>query len=186
MRARPLFLGLALLVACSSEPEDDDGGPMDAGIDSNMDATARTDGGPDGPTVEIGTGQDMFEPLTENQVVELSQGAQGGGRMLGYHIWSGVRVKGFNPRQAIVEFSLIDDTDTVQALQERLLSLQPTGEFHDAFGIAPRIMDCCALANKPVRMVVRVEDMDGLTGMDEITVMAGPCIEQNSNQNLCS
>lgn len=184
MHVRSLFFGLALLAACSSEPGEDDAGD-DAGVDPGMDAGGETDGGMTGPIVRIGTGQDMFQPLTENQMVELSQGTQGGGRLEGYHIWSAVRVKGFNPSQALVEFRIIDETGTVQAQQERLLSLQPTGEFHDAFGIAPRIMDCCAVADKPVTMAVQIEDMDGLTGTDEISVMAGPCVERNSGQNLC-
>lgn len=135
-------------------------------------------------TIEIGTGQDMFEPLAEGASVMLTEGPQAAGRLDGYHIWSAVRVRGLDPAGVLVEFVLADESGSEQARQARMLNLQPTGDAFDAYGIAPRIADCCAVASRPVEMVVTVTARNG-SGSDRRRVMAGPCIEGATGRSRC-
>ncbi len=167
------LLMLTLAACTPSEPQ----------VDPTPDASEPDSG--EAPTVEIGTGQDDFVPLTEGELVPLNQGTQGGGRFLGYHIWSAVRAKGFEPKDALLEFVFVDSTGTEQARQSRQLTLLASGDAFIAYGFAPRIQDCCAVSNQAVTMQVRLEDGAGLVGSDERTVMAGPCVEVNSGQLVC-
>src|SRR5688500_10565276 len=92
-----------LLFACNSNTDDDD----DVGDVGSPDALVITDSGtPDSgfDQVEIGTGVEMFETLTMNEVVNIILGPQGGGRMGGYHLWHAVRVRGFNPEGITMNF----------------------------------------------------------------------------------
>jgi hypothetical protein len=182
MSFRRVAAALLLFGAACNGGDDDEGGMPDA--TTGMDASSEADMGT-APVVEIGIGQDEFNAVAEGQTVMLAQGSQGGGRLLGYHIWSAVRVKGLNPSDASVEFVLLDQDGNEQARQPRQISLQPQGEFFAAYGFAPRIQDCCAIANRMATMRVRVEDSDGLSGEDERTVMAGPCIDMNTGANQC-
>src|SRR5262245_4347424 len=77
------------IAACSGNA----GSTTDAGVGpGGMDAHTGTS-----TTVEVGTGEDMFVPLTTDEMVELTRGPQGGGRTMGHHVWSGVRTTGFQP-----------------------------------------------------------------------------------------
>lgn len=182
-------LGLVLLaslgLACGSE------GPAGAVDASAIDGGTTTggDGGvATGPTVQIGTGLDRFESLTEDQVLPLQVGPQGGGRIEGYHIFSAVRVKGYATNNLLATFRILDANRQVQAEQARQFPrLQPDGDAFVAYAVAPRVMDCCVVENQPVYLSVEVEDTNGLTGSDEMRVVAGPICEdpENQGQSLC-
>jgi hypothetical protein len=96
-----------------------------------------------------------------------------------------VRVKGFVPEEALIDVVLVDASGTEQARQQRMLTLQASGDAWVAYGFAPRIEDCCALAEQEVLMQVRVEDSAGKIGTDERRVTAGPCLDRNTNQTQC-
>ena len=53
------------------------------------------------------------------------------------------------------------------AMQERRFRLMPNGGGYVAFGVAPRIDDCCALRDRDILMRVEITDRTGATGSDE-------------------
>jgi hypothetical protein len=165
-----------LLAACSDTTEGQDAAASDSG---------QPDAG-DQAVVEVGTGQDGFVAVPEGGMVDLTQGPQaGGGQFLGYHVFGAVRVRGLDPQQALIELTLVDDTGTEQAREERQVNMQPDGDWFVFYGAAPRIMDCCAVANRSATMRARVEDRNGMIGMDERTVTVGACIDNNTGANHC-
>lgn len=149
--------------------------------------------GPDGGTVpartvEIGTGLDRFEALSEDQLLPLQVGPQGGGRFDGYHIYASVRVRGYASDDLLATFRILSADRQVQAEQARRFPrLQPEGEAFVAYAVAPRLMDCCEVENKTVYLSVEVQDTNGETGMAEQRVVAGPICEdpENRGQSLC-
>ncbi len=183
----PLSLALTagLGLACGADGVSDapDAATADGG------AQVGSDGGTaSGPTVQIGTGLDRFEALTEDQVLPLQVGPQGGGRIEGYHIYSAVRVKGYASDNLLATFQILDANRQIQAEQARQFPrLQPDGDAFVAYAVAPRVMDCCVVENQPVYLRVEVEDTNGLTGSDEMRVVAGPICEdpENRGQSLC-
>lgn len=169
------------LIACGGESAPEDAGRPDGGAVTGADGSA-------GPTVEIGTGLDRFEPIAEGDTLPLEVGPQGGGRYEGYHIYSAVRVQGYSPTNLLATFRILDADGNVQAEQARSFRrLQPDGDAFVAFAVAPRLMDCCEVEGEPVILAVEVEDEDGLTGADERRVMAGELCEdpESPGTSLC-
>jgi len=180
-----LVLFASVGLACGSAGPD---GASDAATIDGGTATGSDGGTASGPTVQIGTGLDRFEALSEDQVLPLQVGPQGGGRIEGYHIYSAVRVKGYATNNLLATFRILDANRQVQAEQARQFPrLQPEGDAFVAYAVAPRVMDCCVVENQPVYLSVEVEDINGLTGSDEMRVVAGPICEdpENRGQSLC-
>jgi len=181
LRAALVALGAWALVGCGSS---------DPGSSSGQDAGTLpgTDGGEVSASVEIGTGIDRFEPITEDQVLPLDVGPQGGGRFEGYHIYSAVKVRGYAHQNLLATFRILDDARDVQAEQSRNFRiLQPDGDAYVAYAVAPRLMDCCVVEDQPIYLSVEVTDSNGLTGSDERRVRAGPLCEdpENPGTSLC-
>ena len=61
-----------------------------------------------GAWIEIGTGIEMFEPLTAGQEVPITQGPQGG-----FHVWGGFAGDGFDPSNAEISYVLVIDDQVV-------------------------------------------------------------------------
>lgn len=171
--------------ACSDpvvpDPEDASTGGQDASIADSGDGGATT------ATIEIGTGQDTFEPLAGGETLPLVAGPQGGGRNGGYHLWFAVRVKNYDPREIELNFDAIDPTNNMSfGSQGRTLDLLPIEDAFGAWGIAVRMDDCCVVTGKEVIMRVTARDRDGLMGMDERRITAAAsCPEPGSGQNIC-
>ena len=147
------------LAACGTSGPGSTDDP-DSGVAAGQDAAT--------PTVEIGTGVDAFESIVEDQVLELRVGPQGGGRFEGYHIFSAVKVDGYDPVNLLATFQILSEDRQVQAEQARQFPrLQPDGEAYVAFAVAPRLMDCCVVEDATIYLRVEVRDQNGLTGSDE-------------------
>lgn len=155
-------------------------GGVDLGVDDA--------GTPPAMTVEVGTGADQFDSVAENQLMPFIQGPQGGGRYEGYHIWGGIKVKGYNPTMATIRliYSRADNGDEV-AYQERVLPLQGVGGgYYLAWGFAPRIHDCCLVLGTELIMRAEIVDQGGQTGFDERHIRTQDmCIDQLSGTSLC-
>jgi hypothetical protein len=172
----------ALLAICACSSEDSVDATIDAG--TTRDASMITDanmtdidsGTVNGPTVEVGTGRDMFEPVTEGQMIAPFLGPQGTGQCMGFHIWGAARTVGLD-RTVMIRYQILDADDrSVRADQMRNNLLEPTGT--DAFviyGLSPPIDDCCAVENQAVIMRIEITDQFGMSGSDEVTIMAGVC-----------
>jgi hypothetical protein len=93
-------LGLALFTcpAC----DDGGGGGGGGGGESAGGAGGESAGGEGGaPWIELGTGTEAFEPLTEGQTVPIIAGPQGG-----YHVWGALQAGGFSPKGVTMHFTL--------------------------------------------------------------------------------
>ena len=164
----------------------------DDGVDPTADgAVAPTDSGaadaaaPPIP-VTVGVGINGFEPLLAGATVELVLGPQGGGRMGGYHIWTGVRVVGFDPVGILVTITVREAANrTERARVVRRLQLQPDGEGFVAFGLNAILDDCCAVVGGPIIIVAAVEDSTGKTGSAEVEVNAGGICPDGNMRNIC-
>ncbi|MBI4816542.1 MAG: hypothetical protein HY791_09790 [Deltaproteobacteria bacterium] len=164
--------------------------PADAG--SNQDATVTSfDGGwsdaGEAKVVEVGTGYERFEELTEDQEIRLTLGPQGGGPIEGYHIWSAVRTSGLEPGGLRVLFTILDaETRSVHARTERLVDLQPTadGRFV-AYGFAPRLHDCCVVRGTSILMHAEVIDSGGMAAWDEKRVRAAAMCSDGQGGDVC-
>lgn len=182
---------LLLPLACSAQRVDSDAGttPVDSGalgVDGGFAPDQGVSVDASGPRCEVGTGVDLFEAVTEDQVVALSLGPQGGGRYSGYHIWSSVRASGVSPQRALVRFKLLmADTRTEIGRQERQFNLEPNGENFVAYGVAPWIDDCCPVRNQPVLMQVELQDQNGLSCTDERRVRAADRCPDPNNNDIC-
>lgn len=180
------------LVGCGSSdggppPSDVGQGAVDAGPgDSGPIDLGFVDGAVPNP-VEVGTGVDGFVPLADGQLIELSQGPQGGGRLMGFHIWGAVRVRGFAAQGTLVRFRYLSLPDRAAiGIQERMVTLQPEGDALIAYGFATRLNDCCAILDQRIVMRVEVEDRNGLAGADEREVTTpGACIDNTTQQDVC-
>ncbi len=190
MRAVGVWATL-LMLSCGSEgtpsPSDagqsaEDVGPSDTGpVDLGF-----VDGAVPNP-VEVGTGVDGFVPLADGELIELSQGPQGGGRLMGFHIWGAVRVRGFAAQGTLVRFRYLSLPDRAAiGIQERMVTLQPDGDALVAYGFATRLNDCCAILEQRIVMRVEVEDRNGVTGADEREVTTpAACIDNTTQQDVC-
>lgn len=181
-----------LLLGCGSGEGDptpadsglgsEDGGSGDAGpIDLGF-----VDGSVPNP-VEVGTGVDGFVPLRDGQLIEVSQGPQGGGRLMGFHIWGAVRVRGFAAQGALVRFRYLAlPSRAAIGIQERMVTLQPEGDTLVAYGFATRLNDCCAILDQRIVMRVEVQDRNGLMGADEREVTTpSACVDNTTQQDVC-
>ncbi|MBI2375479.1 MAG: hypothetical protein HYV07_15900 [Deltaproteobacteria bacterium] len=138
-----------------------------------------------GPSVEVGTGFEAFEPLPE--VIPLSLGPQGGGRIEGYHIWGAVRTKGVEPNGLRVLFMILDaETRSAHARTERLVDLQPVGDGRFvAYGFAPRLHDCCLVRGTSILIHAQVIDSKGGTAWDEKEALAEPVCADSTGADIC-
>lgn len=94
-------------------------GSGDADVDEDADADVEPEtsepceGTASGePRLELGTGLEMYVPLSDGDETVMAEGIQGG-----FHVWGGLRGSGFAPEDAEVEFRLTDaDGASVGAL----------------------------------------------------------------------
>lgn len=188
---RRCLWGLLALAACGADVST----PADAGDQTDSgavpgDAGALDLGFVDGAVpnpVEVGTGADGFMPLATGDTVRFEQGPQGGGRLMGFHIWGAVRAKGFAPQGALVRMRYLSlPNREVIGLQERMVTLQPDGDAFVAYGFATRMVDCCAILSQRIIMRAEIQDRNGQTGADEREVMTeAACIDNTTQTNVC-
>lgn len=185
---RFLFISLAAgLVACSSgsdDTNDDDITPM-------RDAGPIRDAGPVAPAVEIGTGQDSFIELMDGDMVEISAGPQGGGRIGGHHIWFALRMQGLNKDDlTFLRFTLTSTDGSQRAELLRNPAVAPiqadpaTGSLQ-LIALAPIIDDCCLVAEQEAIMTTEVET-SGPNYTDSVRVRVSRCPgPSEGGPNLC-
>jgi hypothetical protein len=119
-----------------------------------------------GPTVELGTGTDHFEPLVEGQKLIFNLGPQGGGRFGGYNIWGGVRATGVMPQGAMLTYTLTSTAGDVLAASMRQTTLIPDGSDFVAYAISVVLNDCCKAAARDLTLRLDFMDAGGVTRSD--------------------
>ncbi len=133
------------------------------------------------PAVEIGTGELDFESLVEGQELAIIEGPQGG-----FHLLSAIRTKGVeggdpqrldNPNNPTITLDVVHDGDSViiispftQGLDEAPQSEAPfTHQMTHRFAILG-IDEDDELVGETVVLSVRVDDVNGVTVQDEVTL----------------
>ncbi len=172
------LLSAAVLCACDGRTHGDDGithpDASEAGSDAGEADAQVSDGGV--MNVEIGTGVEAFEALTEGEMIPIQLGPQGGGQYGGFHVWHAVRVHDLDPTDITLNFRVyLASTNEEIASQERRADLLPSSGGWIAYGIAPPFTDCCLAEDHDIVMTVLVTDSTGKTGSDRRTVHAELC-----------
>lgn len=185
---RRLALSLLLVAGCGTNTDDGDDDvtrDRDAGPDITRDA------GMVAPSVEIGTGQDRFEPLDDGDSVELIAGPQGGGRDGGHHIWSAMRIYGIAKADImLLTFEIADAAGEVRAMVSRTgaapIQTDPATGALQLIAVPPIIDDCCRIAEQQATLRAIVTTMGGTTYTDAVTVSVSTCPGPSEpGPNLC-
>lgn len=166
----------------ASSPASRDAGAADA--DSTDRGTADA-GATSDVTVEVGTGASAFVPVTESDVLMPVRGAQGGDRIMGYHLWGAARVKGLDPSRVTLDVFVEDaDTNERRGRTQRISELEAVDDAYVAYGLALRIDDCCRVENHRLRLRLVATDDHGTSGQDVRIVRGGMCLGP-SDEPIC-
>jgi len=120
---------------------------------------------PEEPRVEVGTGSWRFEPLVDEDSVELIRGSQGG-----WHFWLSVRTQGVEAEDVIltIETQLEDESRPAEEVDVdvRLGRMNDEGE-RTLLGWPAIVADPACLAGHTVRVSITLQLADGSTLSDE-------------------
>lgn len=131
-------------------PVDGDGGPSDGAADGGL---ARP--------VEIGTGAEAFEPLSDGQTLPIIAGPQGG-----FHLWAAARVREpIDPENLSLRFRVLLDGGT-QSDNTWKLSLVQNGDAWEWFALTEVLSNPDAVRGKEVEFRLDVTDTAGRTASD--------------------
>jgi hypothetical protein len=131
----------------------------------------------------VGTGEWAFEPIEDEQEVELVAGSQGG-----YHIWVSMRAMGLDPEGVEMELrtQVVDAPEVPPSLSHLRLDLDPTGEpdVYERLGWPARQPRPGCAVDRRVRISLRLTDETGRVASDERVVIprsaivaAGDCAQ---------
>lgn len=162
-------LAVALAVGCGSADNSPDAGPAQ-------------DAAPSGH-IQVGTGIVRFEPLTMDTATPLVPGPQGGGRYGGHHIWTALRLVDIEPTDLSTYSVRVFAADGTQAAEFiRDASTAPFEQDADGHwflsGLAPRLDDCCAVAEQDFTLVGLVAFAGGGQLSERVFGRAGACTAQ--------
>lgn len=129
--------------------------------------------------VEVGAGRLVFQTITGTQTLPLIQGPQNAGRFGGFHVWTAVKLVDIAPSD--VDTLTVTLTSSEGATEAEIVR-RPAGLFFDpcegglcAAGLAPRLMDCCRVADATIGFRVEALANDGRTASAAATARASAC-----------
>lgn len=132
-------------------------------------------------TVELGTGEVAFEPLTDGTTLPLIAGPQGG-----HHVWLGLRVVGMSGTRANLTVEPIPITTgelPPRSSPVRITMTELADGTHEYFGWPAQLAEPGCLVGEQLLLRVTLEDTRGSRGSDERTIVVGdgtgvpPCSE---------
>jgi hypothetical protein len=131
-------------------------------------------------TLEIGTGETAFEPLSEEQEVPLVFGPQGG-----HHVWISFRVTGFDRQQALMDLDVVPLSEREpppRAAPVRLFMSDLGDGRWEYVGWPAQLIDAGCYVGVPLSFRMTLTDPDGNEVSDEVVVVPqdgapnlGPC-----------
>lgn len=146
------------------------------------------------PSVELGTGPDDgngYAPLSDGQAAPLLHGPQGG-----FHVWSNLRARGLCPDRLRTErvVTRLDDAQEIVTLRSQA-SLVPASDPElaadgwDEMSMSLPTFLCpnapgVAIADRPIRIDLRVIDTDGRTAADARVIT--PSCREDDHSALCA
>jgi len=110
--------------------------------------------GPPEPTVDIGTGESSFEPLTDGQDVTLVRGSQGG-----HHMWMSLRVDGLDPQKVWLDADV--ELEGERFRSRNITALTSEGDQDYLVGWPLVMTDPARVDGKVVKILVTLTDQDG-------------------------
>lgn len=121
-------------------------------------------------TLEIGTGETGFEPLTDEQEVPLVFGPQGG-----HHVWISFRVTGFRAQQVLMDLDVVplaEQEPPPRAAPVRLFmtELDDDGRY-EYVGWPAQLIDAGCYVDVPLSFRMTLTDVDGNEVSDEVVVI---------------
>lgn len=150
--AAPFLVHLALTAACTSGTAADPSG-----------STA---------TLELGTGETTFAPITDGAALPLVHGCQGG-----YHVWIALRARGFDSRGLVVRLRLERAGDGVLLSEPFSLrvAFAEEGGAASIAGLPLPVISPEDVAGTTLRLVASVQDDErSATSTCTLTVFPGP------------
>jgi len=142
--------------ACGSTVVPDDGGGSpgdDTGSAADADALPPPMG-----ILELGTGVEAFEPITDGSTIGLTRGFQGL-----QHVWVSLRVREMDTDRAITELTLTREQDDVVVSDSFRVRIpfEVHGGYAELLGIQLVTPDENAVLDEAVILSARVENRDG-------------------------
>jgi hypothetical protein len=171
--SRRALLFTVVLAACGESTSTTD---ASAGDGAAQDATAIADASTrDADTeedagiirvLEIGTGENAFEPLSEGQEIVLNRGPQGGSRYYGFHVWVGAKTTELDPQGVHMTFT-IKTNDELRGESPYTENLDDVGGGAFAkWGLRVLLDDCCLVEGQMLTMTLVMTDRHGVSATD--------------------
>jgi len=125
-----------------------------------------------GPSLELGTGTERFEPIVPGEMLRLYAGTQGG-----HHVWLSYRVTGFDPIEVHMELDVTPAPPARPAHTDVMLDLTAVADKEDTFeylGWTAQVLDPECAAPGPVDLDLTITDSQGRMEQSSIQVEALP------------
>lgn len=127
-----------------------------------------TTSGPRDVEVELGTGEDVFEPIEGEPTLEMAAGSQGG-----FHVWASLVARGFTERKLAVELmtTVVDAVDSRLVMRANLTGEQSVSDGGEPLwtfaGYPAQVRDARCANGKRVHLEVTVSDSQGREASDD-------------------
>lgn len=156
-RTSVVVTSLAVLAACSPPTitlPDIDAGP-----------TTTEDGGAL-PLLEVGTGTQSFERLTDGQSARVIAGPQGG-----FHIWASARIRApLDPKLIRLTVKVLFEGGQLTSTDYRV-TMVPNRSYFEWYAMTALVPDPAIVMGKPTTLELIATDSAGRTATDSRTVM---------------
>lgn len=158
------WLGVLILSAAAPSCSGEGGSSHDAGRAPAVDGAVVThdpDASSEPLVIEVGSGETVFEPLADGDVVELEYGIQGG-----YHMWAAARILEATPGGITLTLELEDRNGPIFRQRHRRHTLEIPA---DTVGMRA-LIDPDRVDTASVTVVITATDETGRTGEDRCVV----------------
>jgi hypothetical protein len=142
---------------------------------SSADAGDHADAGSAEASVELGTGETEFEPVTPNEHLTLHAGTQGG-----HHVWLSYRTDGLLPDNIQMELDVVPEAPARPAHSHVTIDLDPvsgddtTSASYEFIGWPAQVLDPECAAGGSVSIMLKLTDTLGHTASGSMMVIADP------------
>jgi hypothetical protein len=126
--------------------------------------------------IEIGSGAEAYEPVSDGGPIRIIEGPQGGGRYYGYHVWVAALESGMNPTDMQFAWSVKDPADALLlGSSSYYANLSPLGDRYAAWGMRLILMDCCRAARHRLEIALTATAADGTSARAIRYVQTSSC-----------
>jgi hypothetical protein len=135
---------------------------------------------PVAPTLELGTGEWQYEPLSAGQRVQLVAGTQGG-----YHVWLSMRVQGFEDDRLRMQLTLRSASSAPEASSDLTLAFEAQDASTSEFvGWPAQLLAPWCAVEHALTVEVTLTDSAGHSAMATIALV--PTAPSNGFAQTCA